>query len=677
MRLRNQLLLLALVVLVLPWAGWQFVRELEARLREGQAAALADSAGVVAGALGSVGVALPPSSSVWFVHESAHPLHPDGDPAEWGEAWARAQVLGAAAGDHAIADSDDAPPPLRVALAWYGGALHLFAERSGIQAIAGGVAPEARARSGAHPVLRLLLDDGSRVRALRFSGAGSGSVRPLLEGGGEEPPRVLGHWRDTEDGYRLELRLPAALWPQRLGVEAVETRNGGSRIGTEPDRLGGLWPLARHSPALSARLAAIVPPGLRAQVLHPDGWELASAGALDPAGASLSALQRGIYALLAEEPPPPATPRERPALLRRTLADGASTAWRREAGGVHLQLTALAPLAIEGRNRAVLQLERRSDAAVLAQQALSGLLGATVLAMLAVGAVLFAYASWLGFRVRRLGRAVDQAMAHERGAPAAFPVSTAQDELGELSRRFARLLDEVAGYTDYLRALASRLSHELHTPLAIVRSSLENLEAQAQDPKLRPYIERARDGSARLAGIIRAMSEATRVERAIAGADAECFDLRELVEGCAEGYRALLAPRRLELLLPPEPLRFHGAPELLAQALDKLVDNARTFCPPGGWIALALATRGEMAEIAVANSGPRLPTEAHGRLFDSLVSVRAAGAREDGVPHLGLGLHIVRLIVELHRGEVLARDLPGGDGVEFRLRLRGMPDSAR
>ena len=267
-------------------------------------------------------------------------------------------------------------------------------------------------------------------------------------------------------------------------------------------------------------------------------------------------------------------------------------------------------------------------------------------------------------------------MSRERGVRPVFPVSRAQDELGELSRRFARLLEEVAGYTDYLRALASRLSHELHTPLAIVRSSLENLEAQSRDPQLRPYIERARDGGTRLAGIIRAMSEATRVERAIAGADPEWFDLRELVAGCADGYRALVAPRRLELLLPPGPQRFHGAPELLAQALDKLIDNARTFCPEHGWIALALATRGEMAEIAVANSGPTLPAEAQGRLFDSLVSVRGAGAREDGVPHLGLGLHIVRLIVEVHRGEVLARDLPGADGVEFRLRLRGMPPAS-
>ena len=61
------------------------------------------------------------------------------------------------------------------------------------------------------------------------------------------------------------------------------------------------------------------------------------------------------------------------------------------------------------------------------------------------------------------------------------------------------------------------------------------------------------------------------------------------------------------------------------------------------------------------------------RLFDSLVSVRDKAQRSDGAPHLGLGLHIVRLIVELHGGGARARNLPDGAGVEFRLSLRGMP----
>ena len=671
MRLRTQLLVLALVALVLPWAGWQFVRGLESRLREGQAGALADSAGVLAGALAAAPLDLPPPDPVWFVHEAARPIALDGDPSDWGPAWEQAQSFGAP-GD----------PRLRIALARYGGALHLFAtivDPTPVRRDASGIT------AGDGDALRVLLDRGDGVQALRLANARPGPLVIAQEGEAADAVRLAGAWAEYAGGHAVELRFTGSRWPQRLGIEAVDVDAAGRihRHGSAPDRLGGLWPLARTSDRLSQRLARIVPAGMRAQVLHPDGWVLAEAGSLaGVASQPLPAWQRWLYGWLAEEPPEEAEAvaelgggrgdalaqrRE----LREALARGGATRWSRPDGGVQLRLTAIAPLREDGTPAALLRLERRSDAALLAQQALTGLLGATLLAMLAVGGVLFAYASWLGYRVRRLGRAVDQAMARERGAPPLFAASQARDEIGELSRRFARLLEEVAGYTDYLRTLASKLSHELHTPLAVVRGSLENLEEQPLPASARPYVERARDGGSRLAAIIRAMSEATRVERAIAGADAERFDLRELVAGCAEGYRPLLAPRPLSLRLPDRPLPFHGAPELLAQALDKLVDNARGFTPADGWVALSLAQEGDGVVLSLANAGPPLPPEARGRLFDSLVSLRGRGSRDDGTPHLGLGLHIVRLITELHRGEAEALDLPGG-GVEFRLRLRGM-----
>ena len=111
---------------------------------------------------------------------------------------------------------------------------------------------------------------------------------------------------------------------------------------------------------------------------------------------------------------------------------------------------------------------------------------------------------------------------------------------------------------------------------------------------------------------------------------------------------------------------FHGAPELIAQALDKLVDNARSFAPDDGWIEIALDAIDGGAEIRVANSGPPLPATMQERLFDSLVSVREAGARAGGeTPHLGLGLYVVRLVAELHRGSRRRTISPTARGVEF------------
>jgi signal transduction histidine kinase len=116
----------------------------------------------------------------------------------------------------------------------------------------------------------------------------------------------------------------------------------------------------------------------------------------------------------------------------------------------------------------------------------------------------------------------------------------------------------------------------------------------------------------------------------------------------------------------------HCAPELIAQALDKLLDNALSFTPADGWLRLTLGPREDGAEITLANQGPSLPASMQARLFDSLVSLREKATPGDA-PHLGLGLYVVRLVAERHGGSASAGNLADGSGVAFTLRLRNMP----
>jgi len=177
-------------------------------------------------------------------------------------------------------------------------------------------------------------------------------------------------------------------------------------------------------------------------------------------------------------------------------------------------------------------------------------------------------------------------------------------------------------------------------------------------------------GADRLAAIVRTMGEAHRIEQAIASADAEDVDLRTLMATLADGYRDLLAPRRVELQLPGAPLYLHCAPELVVQALDKLIDNARGFTPEDGWVRITLDAQPGGALIRVANQGPLLPPSMQHRLFDSMVSLRS---ERRGSVHLGFGLYVVRLVTELHRGNAKAENLPGGEGVAFTLTLGSLP----
>lgn len=202
--------------------------------------------------------------------------------------------------------------------------------------------------------------------------------------------------------------------------------------------------------------------------------------------------------------------------------------------------------------------------------------------------------------------------------------------------------------------------------MAVVLTSLENLQADPGGPDANVYLIRAREGLERLQAMVSALSEATRIEQALQAADRECFDLADLVEEMFRAYSKAHADRRMELSLPGAPCRVRGAPDSIAQMLDKLFENALDFCPPNGLIRLHLDPKDHIVALRVSNTGSRLPEELGERLFESLVSARSGDAE---APHLGLGMYIARIIARHHGGQISARNLPQDNGVEFSVEL--------
>jgi two-component system sensor histidine kinase ChvG len=285
-----------------------------------------------------------------------------------------------------------------------------------------------------------------------------------------------------------------------------------------------------------------------------------------------------------------------------------------------------------------------------------------VLAALLIGSVaLTLYASWLSTRIRRLRDQAEAAIDAQGRVRGMVTVSNSGDEIGDLSRSFRNVLARLAQYATYQEAMASRLSHELRTPIAVVRSSLDALRMQPLPDDARVYMERAQQGLNRLAHILTRMTEATRLEHSLADAERERFDIARVIAGCVDGYRAAYPQQAIELSLPEGEISFDGAPELVAQMLDKLVANALEFATPGTPINVALEREVLGIRLSVANQGPPLPLKMHGRLFDSMVSVRTEQSRDQ--PHLGLGLYIVRLIAEFHGGRATAMNRADAHGV--------------
>jgi len=170
-----------------------------------------------------------------------------------------------------------------------------------------------------------------------------------------------------------------------------------------------------------------------------------------------------------------------------------------------------------------------------------------------------------------------------------------------------------------------------------------------------------REGLARLSRIVAAMTEATRLEQTLQHADREQFDLVAVLSGCVSGYRLAYPQSRFELTVPSEAVTVSGAPELIAQMLDKLVANAVDFAHGDTSIDIGLQVDKASARLTIGNTGPALPENMQGRLFDSMVSIRSGGASAE--PHLGMGLYIVRMIAQFHGGVARADNRTDGSGV--------------
>ena len=110
-----------------------------------------------------------------------------------------------------------------------------------------------------------------------------------------------------------------------------------------------------------------------------------------------------------------------------------------------------------------------------------------------------------------------------------------------------------------------------------------------------------------------------------------------------------------------------GVPEYIAQLMDKLIANAAEFSFPGKPISIFCRAIKDQGVVRVSNYGPLLPEAMKGRLFDSMISVRPQEKQKE--PHLGIGLHIARLVTEFHHGQIRAENLREGEGVAITLAI--------
>jgi two-component system sensor histidine kinase ChvG len=704
MSLRLKLLLLGLATLILPWGGCRYARQMEAALREGERNSLQAVAQTIASSLqGRTDLLYREGKGRAEGETWAAAATQAGGPTAAGEPSPGAQGPGDAQpssaesqnpGDTSAARPEPQPSPYDLQPVMLNAApfldgypdewpstpgiwrhftkdKHRFGILTGVYERMLYVLLDVEDSHlvfdtpGANPLEPSTMGDrvwlGMRdptgaERQFFIAATGPGSVTARRVATGEygqqlavDEPRIAGAWQPSPKGYRIELRVPLSMIGRRFGV-LVDDRDerGGLPVsyGTlYSDDLHTVGRLIVSAPELNGYLAQFIQPGLRLSVTTPLGRQLAQADAL--AQVQLFGPQRGILARF----------------YRRFV----------DRPGDITRIVASAPIYDRDHHEIIASLTATETAdrwSSLRDRALTQMLNFTLITSAVAVTAMFVFAAWLAVRLSRLRRASESALTRE-GLVTTFPETSAPDELGDVARGFSTLLGRLNEYTGYLRTLAGKLAHEIRTPLTIVRSSLENLESEKEVPATaRIYVERARQGSERLNAILIAMGAATRVEEAISNAERSRFDLVPLLASAGDAYRIGFPERRFATELPSEVVMIDGAPDLIVQMLDKLIDNAVDFSPPGATIIIRLSLESHLAVLEVDNPGPPIAPDAQGRLFESLWQSRGGSEREgDSRPHFGLGLYIVRLIAEFHGGGATAESLLGDAGARFTVRL--------
>jgi signal transduction histidine kinase len=269
----------------------------------------------------------------------------------------------------------------------------------------------------------------------------------------------------------------------------------------------------------------------------------------------------------------------------------------------------------------------------------------------------FLFALMLAWRIKRLNKNLQTVLDDQGQIHTALPSNQAQDEIGDLSRGMSGLLHQINDYTDYLKQLGSRLSHEMKTPISIVHTSLENLQMEQPDNE---FVVRALNANHRLKFILNQLSALSQLKQVIAETEPEIFDFNQLLNELTQGYRS--QAKNISFYGSTAPIMIKGSQELMAQMIDKLLQNALDFTTESDHIKLLLSHENEQYQLKVINTGSQIPTEQRHQLFDSLTSFRQ---KKDPEPHLGLGLYIAKLICDYHQADIEANNLQAPIAVEF------------
>ncbi len=507
--------------------------------------------------------------------------------------------------------------------------------------------------------------------------------------------RIQGVWAATEIGYNLELRIPVELVGQKLAFAIGDVDDPIGRdlvtiIGTanteKPEKIG--WLLAPSAPIVEI-LESLNRPLSKIQIVDNNQHIRASYGTLKKDGedergegdttifSPLNRMLSPIYHLFTE---PFATdfsdPKAQPSTLdtigvKEALLGRSSISSYRIADGKVEVMAAITPLYEKDNIIGAIVVEQTTNSILaLKNRVIRESVGLTMLVLVFGGCGLLFFAFRVSSRIRLLRDQASSAIGANGQILSIAPPAGAKDEIGDLSRTLNSILTQLKSQGQYREKMADNLEHEMRTPLASISASLKNLaeELTGQPEHINSYVNWALRDIKRLEDLLTDIRDATSLKNALDQGFKEKFNLSEAISmWLTHSWKPAFEDIEFMCKTPAENVYIYGDPDRIRQMLDKLIENSVAFHQKGTVIELHLTNEKNFHLIQVINYGPPIPSDMLEQIFTSMISIRD---KKDARPHLGLGLFIVRSIVEHHGGTVMAANLNGEQqGVCFSIRL--------
>ena len=697
-RLGTKLILLGLTLLVVPWLSYRQLVEMERLLVGGQSHAqllMAEGISTLFNGREDLFNDLPVTIEDYetlFAHPLQNNVRLDGRFEDWGDNLDE-KLLSFGAGEAANETS------FQLLLGERAGQLYIYLNVHDPQPVYRN--PDyLRLDNADHVRLSFIRPDGEDGRfSLVFADAGAvtayamdGDWRFATTGAAE--PAIQGYMEPVATGWTMEFRLPLEMLGSRryFGVSVADVDDPDTReviglVQTLPKAGKESFDLVvLRSPEVLNIIEGLGYSGARILVIDAEQRVRAETGAhttsgtvvpRDPMMGFIEAGFEAIRPLLhrfsmfegwqspaASRGDPEATANE---IIAESLAGNPYAV--RQAIDESLEIvTAAHPIVSRDNVIGTVVVEQNIDDILSFQRAaLEQVILVSVASLFIVLIALVAFAGRLAWRIRNLRReasAAIDARGRLRTSTLRSEMSSG-DEIGDLSRSVSEMLSKLHQHSTFLENMPRTLRHEINNPLNTLSTSLQNLAEQHPDVRDSKYLDSARRGVLRIGAIVQNLADAASLEESLETEELELVDIHQFLESYVANCR--LSHPHCEFVYRAAAGFAYArvSDHRIEQMLDKIVDNAIDFHRADSPVTVQLDTHRGYLQITVANRGPILPDKSQESLFDSMVTHRGPHSHM----HFGLGLYVVRVIAEHHRGHVRALNLADGSGVAIMVQL--------